>query len=67
MKLTLHKSQVHCSSMMQWWACSSLRSTQTSANSNVTKLASTLFYCCSMLGNNNMATNLQRFTSRYDS
>jgi len=22
--LTLHKSQVHCSDVMQWWACSSL-------------------------------------------
>ena len=24
MKLTLHKSQVHTCSVMQWWACSSL-------------------------------------------
>jgi len=24
MKLTLHKSQVHSYSVMQWWACSSL-------------------------------------------
>ena len=24
MTLTLHKSQVHCSGVMQWWACSSL-------------------------------------------
>jgi len=24
MKLTLHKSQVHTYSLMQWWACSSL-------------------------------------------
>jgi len=27
---------------------------------------SALFYCCSLLLNNNMATNLQRFTSSYD-
>jgi len=46
-------------------ACSSLRSTPSSADSNVTKLASALFYCCSLLGNNNMATNFQRFTSSY--
>jgi len=26
MKLTLHKSQVHSNSVMQWWACSSLMS-----------------------------------------
>jgi len=26
MKLTLHKSEVHCCSIMQWWACSSLMS-----------------------------------------
>jgi len=24
MTLTLHKIQVHCSGVMQWWACSSL-------------------------------------------
>ena len=24
--LTLHRSQVHCSGAMQWWACSSLMS-----------------------------------------
>jgi len=33
---------------------------------NVTKLGSALFCCCSLLRNNNMATNLQRFTSSYD-
>jgi len=26
MKLTLHKSQVHSCSIMQWWACSLLMS-----------------------------------------
>ena len=30
-----------------------------SADSNATKIASALFYCCSSLRNNNMATNLQ--------
>jgi len=64
---TRHKSQLHCSGVMQWWACSSLVSTPSSADSNVTKLASALFYCCSLLRNNKMATNLQRFTSSYDS
>jgi len=33
---------------------------------NVTKLASALFCCCSLLRNNKMAMNLQRFTSSYD-
>jgi len=33
----------------------------------VAKLASGLFYCCSLLCHNNMATNLLRFTSCYDS
>jgi len=32
----------------------------------VAKLASGLFYCCSSLCNNNMATNLLMFTSSYD-
>jgi len=31
MKLTLHKSQVHSCSVMQWWACSSLVSLPLSA------------------------------------
>jgi len=26
MKLTLHKSQVHSYSVMQWWACNSIKS-----------------------------------------
>jgi len=63
MKLTLHKSQVHrlvsCSDdlavhlypllCLQRW---------------VAKVANGLFYCWSLLGNNNMATNLEKFTSR---
>ena len=43
MALTLHKSQLHCSDAIQWWVWSSLMSTPSSADSNVTKLASTLF------------------------
>jgi len=31
MKLTLHKSQVHSYSLMQWWACSSFMSAPLSA------------------------------------
>jgi len=62
MTLTLHKSQLHCSCVMQRWACSSLMSTFSSADSR----CETLFYCCSLLRNNIMATNLQRFTSCYD-
>jgi len=34
---------------------------------HVAKLASRLFCCWSLLCNNSMATNLQRFTSRYGS
>ena len=45
MALTLHKSQLHCSGVMQWWACSPLMSTPSSGDSNVTKLASALSYC----------------------
>jgi len=53
MALTLHKSQLHCSGVMQW--CTS------------SLLMSTLFHCCYLLRDNNMATNLQRFTSSYNS
>jgi len=38
-----------------------------SSQAHVAKLASALFYCSSLLRNNNMATNLQRFTSSSDS
>jgi len=31
------------------------------------ELARALFFCCSLLRNNNMSTNLQRFTSSYNS
>jgi len=68
--LTLHKSQLHYSGpeysgLMQWWVCSSFMTTPSSADSNITKLAIALFYCCSLLHNNNMATNLQRFTNAF--
>jgi len=48
MALTLHKSQLHCSCVMQWWACSSLMSTLSPADSRCeTCDASALFYCIS--------------------
>ena len=53
---------VWCSDELAVHSCPLLR-LQTQ---NVTKLASALFCCCSLLLNNNMATNLQRFTSSYD-
>jgi len=33
MALTLHKNLLHCSGVMQWWACSSLMTTASSAES----------------------------------
>ena len=65
-KLTLHKSQVHSYSVMQWWACSSLMSPPLHAEV-VAKVASGLFCCWSLLRYNNMATNLQKFTLYYGS
>jgi len=62
MKLTHHKSQVHSYSVMQWWASNSLMSLLC-LQRWVAKVASGLFYCWSLLRNNTMATNLQRFTS----
>ena len=51
---------------LQWWAavhsCPFL-----SLQRWVAKVASGLFYCWSLLRNNNMATNLQRFTLYYGS
>jgi len=64
MKLTLHKSQVHSYSVMQWWACNSLMSPPLPAEAGC-GTASGLPYCWSLLRNNNMATNLQRFTLHY--
>jgi len=61
MTLTLHASQVHCFGVMHWWACRSLLSAH--MQRQVVKLSSGLFYCRSLLRNNNMATSLQRFTS----
>ena len=66
MKLTLHKSQVHSCSVMQWWACSSL-CPLLCLQRWVAKVASLLLYCWSLLRNNNMATSLQRFTLYYGS
>ena len=66
MTLTVHKSQVHCSGIMQRWACSSLNPLLC-LQRQVAKLVSTLFYYWPLLRNNNMATNLQRFTSSWGS
>jgi len=51
---------------MQWWACSSLMPPPLPAEA-VAKVASGLFYCWSLLRSNNMAANLQKFTSYYGS
>jgi len=58
MTLTLYKSQVHCSGVMQWWAC--VRSF--ACKSMLRSLGAD---CWSLLCNNNMATNLWRLTSSY--
>jgi len=67
MKLTLHKSQVHsytvsCSDELAIHSCSFL-----CLQRRVAKVESGLFYCWSLLCNNTMATNLQRFFSYYGS
>ena len=64
--LTLHKRQVHCSGVMQWWVCSSLMRPLLPAKAGM-KVENGLFYCWCLLRNNNMATNLQRLTSCYGS
>jgi len=46
MKLTLHKSQVHSYSVMQWWACNSLMFPPLPAEV-VCESRERLFYCCS--------------------
>ena len=65
MTLALHKSQLHCSGVMQWWAavhaCRLICLLR-----QVAKLARRSFGCSSLLRNNYMATNLQMFTSSYD-
>jgi len=60
MKHTLHKSQVHSYSVMQWWVSSSLMSPLPAEVACESR--ERIFYCWSSLRNNNMATNLQRFT-----
>ena len=64
MKLTLRRSQVHSCSVMQWWAA--VHSYPLLCLQRwVAKVANKLFYCWSLLRNNNRATNLQRFTLYY--
>ena len=65
MTLTLHNSQVHCFSNMQLWACSSLNPLHC-LQRQAAKLGSELFYYWPLLRNNNMATNLRRYTWSYD-
>jgi len=64
--LTLHKRQVHCSGVMRWLVCSSRMRPLLPAKAG-TKVANGLFYCWSLLRNNNMATNVPRLTSCYGS
>jgi len=66
MALTLHKSQLHYSGVMQWWACSSLMTTPSSAESRC-QLASALFYCCPLLRWQWHGNESQRFNSSCDS
>jgi len=66
MKLTLHKSQVHsyrlCSDEIAVHSCPLL-----CLQRRVAKVANVLFYCWSLLRNNTLATNPQRFTLYYGS
>jgi len=64
MTLTLHKSQVHCSGNMRWWACSSLDQLFC-LQRQAAKLGSELFCYWPLLRNNNMATNFRRCTWNY--
>ena len=64
MTLTLHKSQVHCSGVTQHNSEVAVHSCPLLC---VAKLGSGFLFCWSLLRNNNMAANLQRFTSSYDS
>jgi len=67
MTLTLHKRQL--GSQLRCRAVMSLQFTHVLAlpAEAGTKVANGLFYCWSLLRNDNMATNLQRFTSCYGS
>jgi len=64
MRLPLQNSQVHCSGVMQWWACSSLNPFL-SLQRHVATLANELLYYWPLLRNNKMAKNLRRCTSSY--
>jgi len=63
MTLTLHTNQLHCSGVMQWWELVPLLSRQ----KEVAKYSCGSYYCWSLLRNNGMAADLQRFTSSYGS
>jgi len=63
MKLTLHKSQVHCSGVMLWWACSSLMSAHLPAESGCRNMRSDCFavgfYCETIIWQNIFKGSLQ--------
>jgi len=59
---TISKNQVHYPGLMQWCVCSSIMFILF-LQRQVAKLASVLFRRWSLLRNNKMVTNLQRFTS----
>ena len=67
MKLTLHTSQVHSYSVVQWWACSALMCPLVYLQRRVAKDVSGLFCCWSLFRNNTGATNLKRFTFHHGS
>jgi len=52
--LTLNKSQLHCSGVMQWWARSSLMSAPLPAEAGC-ETCERMFYRWFLLRNNNMA------------
>jgi len=64
MTLTSHKTQVHCSGNMRWWACSSLDPLPCMQR-QAANFGSELFYYWPLLRNNNMAIKLRRFTWSY--
>ena len=66
MKFILYTSQVHSYSVMKWWACNSLMSLSLPAEAGC-EVASGLFCSWSLLRNNTVATNPQRFTLYYGS
>ena len=70
MTLILHKSQFHCSGVMQCWACGSLMSAPllVEAGCKTCEWIARLAYCWPLMHNINItATNLQRNSWSYGS